>query len=79
MSRAWSRGGDDDPTAVGIRDIVQTKKVPRTPTNQGASAFLRHGRDLHLGRLLSRENADESVAGFYSVETSGRPRTELWH
>jgi len=74
---ASSRHAEDNPTAVGIGDVVEAKKLPRTPTNQRASVLVGHGLDLDVARLESRGNAEESVAGFLGLEVSGGPRNEF--
>ncbi len=68
--------GDDDPTAVGIGDVVEAKKLSRTPTNQRASDFVEHGLDLDVSRRESRGNVEESIADFLGLEVSGGPRNE---
>ena len=69
--------GDDDPTAVGIGDVVEAKELPRTPTNQRASDLVEHGFGLDVVRRESRGNVEESVAGFLGLEVSGGPRNEF--
>jgi hypothetical protein len=67
---------DDDPAAVGVGDVVEAKKLSRTPTNQRASDLVEHGLDLNLARRESRGIAEESIAGFLGLEASGSPRNE---
>jgi len=69
-------GGDDDPTAVGIGDVVEAKKLSRTPTNQRASDLVEHGLDLNVAHRESRGIAEESIADFLGLEVSGSPRNE---
>ncbi len=69
--------GDDDPTAVGIDDVVEAKELPRTPTNQRASSLVEHGFDLDVVRRESRGNVEKSVADFLGLEVSGGPRNEF--
>ncbi len=70
--------GDDNPTAVGMGDVVEAKKLPRAPTNRRASAFVVHGLDLDIARGESRGNKKkESVAAFLGLEVSGSPRKEF--
>jgi len=71
------RHGDDDPPAVGIGDVVEAKKVTWTPTNPRTSAIVGHRLDLDLARLVSRDDAEESVAGVLGVEVGGGPRNEV--
>ena len=71
------RHGNDDPPAVGIGDVVEAKKVTRAPTNPRASAIVGQRLDLDLVRLLGRDDAEESVAGYFGVEVSGSPRNEV--
>jgi hypothetical protein len=71
------RYGEDDPTAVGIGDVVETKKVSRTPTNPRTSAHVKHGLDLDLGRLPGRDNGEELIARFLGLEASGGPGNEV--
>ena len=66
--------GDDDPTAVGIGDVVEAKKLSRTPTNQRASDLVEHRLNLDVARWESRGIAEESVADFLGLEVSGGPR-----
>ncbi len=72
-----SRLHHGDFTAVGIGDVVEAKKLPRTPTNQHASALVEHGFDLDIIRRESRGNAEESIAGFLGWEASDGPQTEF--
>ena len=68
----------DDPTAVGVGDVVESKKLPRTPTNQRASDLIDHGLDLDVTRRERRGNKkEEAVAGFLGLEVSGGPRNEF--
>ena len=69
--------GDDDPTAVGIGDVVEAKEFPRPPTNQRASNLVEHGFDLDLARRESRGDAEEAVADSFGLEVSGGPRNEF--
>ena len=69
--------GNDDPPAVGIRDVVEAQKVARTPTNPRTSAIVGHRLAFDLARLLGRDDAEESVAGYLGVEVSGSPRNEV--
>ena len=67
-----------DPTAVGVGDVVETKKLPRTPTNQRASDLTDHGLDLDVSRREPRGNKkEELVAAFLGLEVSGGPRNEF--
>jgi hypothetical protein len=66
----------DDPTAVGIDDVVEAKKLSRTPANPRASDLVEHGLDLDVARRESRGNAEESVADFLGLEMSRGPRNE---
>ncbi len=67
-----------DPTAVGVGDVVETKKLPRTPTNQRASDLIDHGLDLDVACRERRSNKkEESVAAFLGLEVSGGPRKEF--
>lgn len=77
MPAVGSVGRDDDPPAVSIGNIVEPEKVMRAPTNQRGEALARHGRRLHVARLLSRDNAEELVAGSLGLEASGRPADEF--
>ncbi len=80
LSRVAAACGDDDPAAVGIGDVVEAKKVPRTPTNQRASDLIDHGLDLDVTRRERRGNKKkESVADFLGLEVSGGPRSEFGH
>jgi hypothetical protein len=67
---------DDDPTAVSIGDVVEAKKLSRTPTNQRASDLVEHGFNLDVERRESRGRVEESVADFLGLEVSGSPRNE---
>ena len=67
---------DDDPTAVGIGDVVEAKKLSRTPTNQRASDLAEHGLNLDVALWESRDSVEESVADFLGLEVSGSPRNE---
>ena len=58
-------------------DVVEAKKLPRTPTNRRDSAIAAHGLDLDIAHRESRGNAEESVAGFLGLEASGGPRNEF--
>ncbi len=58
-------------------DVVEAKKLPRTPTNRRDSAIAVHGLDLDIAHRESRGNAEESVAGFLGLEASGGPRNEF--
>lgn len=62
---------------MSIGDVVEAKKVPWTPTDPRASGLTGHGLDLDLARWESRNNAEESVAGFLGLEASGSPRDEF--
>ena len=67
-----------DPTAVGVGDVVETKKFPRTPTQPRASDLIDHGPDLDVARRERRGNKKkESVAAFLGWEVSGGPRNEF--
>jgi hypothetical protein len=67
-----------DPTAAGVGDVVETKKLPRTPTNQRASDLIDHGLGLDVERRERRGNKkEESVADFLGLEVSGGPRNEF--
>ena len=67
-----------DPTAVGVGDVVETKKPPWTPTNQRASGFIDHGLDLDVVCRERRGNKkEESVAALLALEMSGGPRNEF--
>ena len=70
-------GGDDDPAPVGVGDVVEAEKLPRTPANQRASDLVEHGLDLDVVRRKSRGNAEELIAGFSGLEVSGGPRNEI--
>jgi hypothetical protein len=61
---------------VGIGDVVEAKKLSRTPTNQRASDLVEHGLDLDVARRESRGNVEESVADVLGLEMSGGPRNE---
>jgi hypothetical protein len=67
---------DDDPTAVGIGDVVEMKKLSRAPANQRASDLVEHGLDLDVARRESRGIAEEAVANFLAWKVSGSPRDE---
>jgi hypothetical protein len=67
----------DDPTAMGIGDVAESKELPRTPTNQRASDLVEHGSDLDVTRRESRGNVEESIADYLGLEVSGGPRNEL--
>ena len=69
--------GDDNPTAVGMGDVVEAKEVPRTPTNQRASDLVEHGFDLDVARRESRRDVQESIADSFGLEMSGGPRNEF--
>ena len=69
--------GDDNPTAVGIGDVVEAKKLPRTPTNRRASALVVHGRDRDIARGESRRDVQESIADSFGLEMRGGPRNEF--
>jgi hypothetical protein len=59
-------------------NIVETKKLPRTPTNQRTSALIDHGLDLDVVRRERRGNKEEEpVAVFLGLEVSGGPRNEF--
>jgi hypothetical protein len=63
-----------------VGNIVETKKLPRTPTNQRASDLIGHGLDLDVARRERRGNRkEESVADFLGLEVSGGPRNEFVH
>ena len=67
-----------DPTAVGVGDVVETKKLPWTPTNKRASDLIDHGLDLDVACREHRSNKkEESVAAFLGLEVSGGPRNEF--
>ncbi len=66
-----------DLTAGGVGGVVETKKFPRTPTNQRASDVIDHGLGLDVARRESRGNVEESVAAFLGLEVSGGPRKEF--
>jgi hypothetical protein len=65
-----------DPTAVGIGDVVEVKKVPWTPTNQCAPTLVGLGPDFDIARRESCGNAEKFVAGSLGLETGGSPRDE---
>jgi hypothetical protein len=67
----------NDPAAVGIDDIVESKEIPRAPTNQRASDLVEHGFDLDVARRESRGSVKESIADFLGLEVSGGPRNEI--
>jgi hypothetical protein len=70
----------DDPTAAGVGDVVQTKELPWTPTNQRASDLAKHGFDLDVVRRERRGNKkEESVADSLGLEVNGGPRSEFVH
>jgi len=67
-----------DPAAVGDSDVVESEKLPRTPTNQRASDLIGHRLDLDVAFRERRGNKNkEAVAGFLGLEVSGGPRKEL--
>ena len=66
-----------DPTAVGVGDVVETQKLPRTPANQRASDLIDHGLDLDVARRERRGNKKELVTNFLGLEVSGGPRNEF--
>jgi hypothetical protein len=67
-----------DSTAVGVGDVVETKKLPRTPTNQRASDLIDHGLDLDVASRDRRGNEkEESVADFLGLEVGSGPRNEF--
>ncbi len=67
-----------DPTAGGVGGVVETKKLPRTPTNQRASDVIDHGLGLDVAHWQRRGNKKkESVAAFLGLEVSGSPRKEF--
>jgi hypothetical protein len=61
---------------VGIGDVVEAKKLPRTPTNHRASDLVSHGLDLDVAGRESRGSVEEAVADFLGLEVSGTPRSE---
>lgn len=68
----------DNPTAVCVGDIVETKKLPRTPTNQCAPDIIDHGLDLDVARRERRGNkTEESIAYSLGLEVSGGPRDKF--
>ncbi len=70
--------GDDNPTAVGMGDVVEAKELPRTPTNQRASDLIDHGLGLDVSHWERRGNKKkESIAAFLGLEVSGSPRKEF--
>ena len=69
--------GDDNPTAVGMGDVVEAKKLPRTPTNQRASDLVEHGFDLDVARRESPRDVQESIADSFGLEMRGGPRNEF--
>ena len=69
--------GDDDPTAVGIGDVVESQELPPTPANPRSSSLLGHRVDIDVGPPESRDTAEESVTGFLALEAGGSPRTKF--
>ena len=68
----------DDPTALGIHDVVETEKLPRTPTNQRPSDLIDHGLGLDVACREGRGNTkDKLVADLLGLEVRGGPRNEL--
>ena len=76
-TQAAAACGDDDPTAVGVGEVVEAKETPGTPTKRRASALAVHGLDLDSARGESRSAAEESVASFFGSEAGGSPRREI--
>ncbi len=67
-----------DPTAAGVGGVVETKELPRTPTNQRASDLIDHGLGLDVAHWEHRGNKKkESIAAFLGLEVSGSPRKEF--
>ena len=68
--------GNGDPTAVGVGDVVEKKKVSRAPTNERSSDIVGHRLDLDVAGRESRGEEQESVTGFLSVEVGDGPGNE---
>ena len=63
---------------MGKSHVVETKELPRAPTNQCASDLMAHGLDLDIARReRCGSEKEESVADFLGWEVSGGPRKEF--
>ena len=54
---------DDDPATLGVREVIETEKLPRVPTDERASGLVGHRLCLALICIKSRDSDKESISG----------------